>query len=259
MAKAPRTALRLTLLFAAALLVVLLARLPLRWVASLLPASLHCESPEGSLWAGRCGSLSVRTPSGGFLLVGETDWTLHPLALLTAHLSLDLQVRRGLSHAAGRVHLGFGGMNVSHLNAQGPMDPALLPGFPPTWSGRLEVSDLQLALSGGKLVALQGTAIARDLTQQLPQRLPFGSYQVTFPAGSGPALAPGRVNDLGGPLQLQATVTLQPTLQWSLDGEVAARPNGDPVIAQWLQSLPLAADARGQRHFSFASPSFVNP
>ncbi len=245
-------AFRGVLLFLAALLGVLLARLPLRWATPLLPASLHCEAPLGSLWDGHCGSLSVRGGAGTVLLLGEADWVLRPTALFKARLGLDLRLRRGSSEARGRLELGFGSLSVTGLEAQGPMNSQLLPGFPPTWTGQLQVVGGALRLEGGKLVGLAGTAVAQDLVAQSPQRLAYGSYQLRFLPAAGGELPVGEVNDQGGPLELHARLLLKPSLQWSLEGQVSARPAADPALAQLLQSLS-PPDAKGLRPFSVGS------
>jgi hypothetical protein len=247
-----RPALRLGLLLAAAFLLVSLCRLPLRWTTPLLPASLHCESPQGSLWDGRCASLSLRRGSG-FLLLGDVAWQLRPLRLLAAKVALDVKMRRGAAQAAGRLELGITGQELAGLAAQGPLEAALLPGFPPGWSGTLEVAGARLRFKGGNLVAIEGTLVAQELTAHVPQRHAYGSYELRFAktAGSG-QLPPGIVTDQGGPLELHATLQLKPSMQWTLEGDVAARPNAEPDLTQQIEQLG-SPDAKGLRHFAVGS------
>ena len=104
----------------------------------------------------------------------------------------------------------------------------------------------------GPVVGLAGTAVAQDLVAQSPQRLAYGSYQLRFLPAAGGELPVGEVNDQGGPLELHARLLLKPSLQWSLEGQVSARPAADPALAQLLQSLS-PPDAKGLRPFSVGS------
>ena len=239
------------LLFVAAFCAVLIGRLPLRWVAPHLPSDLHCEQPEGSLWAGRCASLSVKRATGAFMLLGDVRWALRPAPLLRARLALDLSLLRGPATARGLVQLGVGHFEVRDLTAQGPLDPGLVPGFPPNWSGSIRITDARLRLDKGQLTALEGTAVASDLVAAGVKRTAYGSYQLKIPRVTDGGLAPGALTDLGGPLEVHGVFRITPKREWTLEGRVAPRPTADPDLVQQIQYLG-GADAQGQRQFSVA-------
>jgi len=64
------------LLVVAVFACTLLVRLPAEAVAWLLPRSIACESPAGTLWHGGCAEIR-----SGALALADVRWTLHPLSL----------------------------------------------------------------------------------------------------------------------------------------------------------------------------------
>ncbi len=241
---------RLALLATVAFAVVFLMRLPLGWVLPLLPKGIHCEEPTGTLWSGHCASLASRTGGNPFLL-GEVGWQLRPWQLFGGHLVLDVALSRGPIRASALVQWGINRLEVRNLSAQGPLDPALVPGFPATWRGELQISDGRLRLDRGLLTVLEGNARASKLAGLGPVPTTYGSYQLRFPPVTGDTLGVGQIRDEGGPLQVQATLRVTPSLEWQLDGLVAARATSDPGLAKQIQYLG-SPDAQGLRPFSLA-------
>ena len=240
----------LGLLFAITFLLVLVFHLPLRWALPLLPRSLQCQGAEGSLWSGHCASLAW-SAAGSAMPLGDVNWSMRPARLLRARLAFDVHVQRGGSQARALAQLGFGTLELLELTAHGPLDPALVRGFPPGWSGELDVTGARVRLEGGKLTALDGSFVARNLVSQQPRPTTWGSYQLRIAPRVGGGLAPGELKDLDGPLQLRGTLTLATDFSWQLEGGVATRPGADPGLAQQLQYLG-APDAQGLRPFSLA-------
>jgi hypothetical protein len=230
--------------------VVLLLRLPLGWAIPLLPTRIQCDGPAGTVWNGRCASLSSRV-GGNAVLLGEVSWQLRPWQLFRGSLALDLALSRGPVHANALVQWSLNRLEVLELAARGPLDPALVPGFPATWRGELQVSGARLRLEKGLLTALEGTARASQLASLGPVPAAYGSYQLQFPRAAGGGLSVGQIHDEGGPLQVQATLRVTPALDWQLDGLVAARATSDPALARQIQYLG-SPDAQGLRPFSLA-------
>lgn len=242
----------LGLIAVSAFAVALVVRLPLNWAARLLPGSISCSEPSGSLWNGHCAALRLRSSATAPpLLLGDTHWKLRGLPLLRARLALDVQVQREDAQAAALVVLGLGGsVVVLGLQADAPLDPALLPGVPPNWRGRLQIADGQIRWSKGALASVAGVVTARDLVAQGPAPTAYGSYELSFtPETGATALPPGRLRDLGGPLQVDGTLQVSPSMTWELNGHVLARPDADPRLARELQYLGTP-DAQGRRVFS---------
>jgi hypothetical protein len=121
-------------LWAVALFVLaLIARLPARWVAPLLPTVAHCVEPSGTVWSGHC----ARAGSASFALT-DVSWKLQPWLLFTGRLGA--WVRSGDPSAPLSASLRFspgGRLDVRDLQGSVAIGSGLLPLFPEGWSGTL--------------------------------------------------------------------------------------------------------------------------
>ncbi|MFM2288984.1 MAG: hypothetical protein RL684_2127, partial [Pseudomonadota bacterium] len=194
-------------MIALALLVLaatVLVRLPAQWALALAPQGVGCELPSGSLWQGGCKGLKA----AGLSLQSAT-WQLHPLALLRARLSLDVQVddTRVTGHA--RIAFSPGGtIDLQDLRAHMPIDSGLLPLFPRGWGGELALALDEARLEHGHPATLRGAAHAQGL-RQLSTAMAFGDYVLRFdqPADANGRLL-GQLADEGGPLALSGQLQL---------------------------------------------------
>jgi hypothetical protein len=59
------------------------------------------------------------------------------------------------------------------------------------------------------------------------------------------------LRDTGGPLEVAGTLTLKPTLEYTIEGVAKARPGAPPALAQGLALLG-PPDAEGRHAISFA-------
>lgn len=226
---------------------ILLARLPASWLLPTSGATFRCASVEGSLWSGYCSGLEV----GGASL-GELTWQLRPARLLLGKLAAHLDVEHppGTS-ARADVEIGLGGTVVAHdVTASLPIDPALLPGVPPTLTGMLHL-DLALArvTKKGVVRALEGRIEAMDLVDHSGYVTPLGSFAVTFPGGT--AEPTGGVRDLGGPLAVEGKLRLTPQPGYDLTGYVTPRASAAPELVNAIQFLGTP-DAQGRRPFGLS-------
>lgn len=236
------------LLGVVAFAITLLVLCPARWAATFLPAGTSCSSWSGSIWSGRCDGLRVNA-AGAAPLADTLSWKLHPLALLRARVSADIELEQAAVQAQGRLTAGRGGsLQVESLNASGLLDKRLLAALPTGWSARFEVRDASVDYSGAMLRQLGGTFTARDLRDQRGTVL--GDYQIQFtPQPAAPFT--GQLRDLAGPLQLNATVRVEANRSWQLDGTAVLRPGSPPSLARALDQLGTA-DLNGQRKISIA-------
>jgi hypothetical protein len=235
------------LLVAAIFAITVLVRLPAGVLPLLLPASIHCQSPTGTLWHGSCRELS-----SGALALSDVRWGLHPLALLRAHLLVDVQSDD--ARAAGQAQLmlhGNGDLQIQALNASLRLQGGLS-ALPPGWSGALQLAIDQASMQGGYLTAIEGVITVRQLHSDNPPA-ELGSFQLQFPGRESTGAAPmlGTLRDLEGPLSLQGQLQLLPSGAYELSGTVAARDSSSADLQQMLQLLgPL--DAQGRHTFSLA-------
>ena len=234
------------LLVAAVFALTLLIRLPAAVLGWLLPRSVACESPAGTLWRGSCAD--VRS---GALELADVDWRLHPLSLLRAQAALDVDSNDPRARGNGHVTLHANGdLDMTTLNASLPLEGGLLP-VPAGWSGVLGVDIDQASVRGGHVTALQGRLTARSLRMSHPDA-DLGSFELNFPtAPVGDQPMSGTLRDLGGPLSLSGQLQLRRDGSYELDGILAPRDTSSAELQQLLNLLG-PPDADGRRAVSFA-------
>ena len=226
-----------------------LARAPASWLSTALPATVGCQSPSGSLWQGRCGQLHFQ---GGSL--EGVSWTLHAWPLLRGRVDLDLRSTDARAAGTARVSLGMGGrLTLQDLHADLPIASGLLPLFPAGWNGQLQLAMDTLEFRAGRLISIQGSAVARTLAQRNPP-MPFGSFELHFaPASSAgaPDSAPitGVLRDLGGPLAVSGTLTIRNGNEYELTGLARSRIEASGELAKAVEFLG-PSDEQGRRSFT---------
>ena len=221
-------------------ILVLLVRLPARWVGPLLPHGVHCQQLDGSAWRGACTGLTANASA-----LGDLSWDLHPLQLLRGRLDLGLDLTNQGNYVRGDVAFGFGGaLHGRDLSMDLPLTSALVSSLPAGAHARLLGKLSRIEWTGKYLSELQGELDIQDLVGS--QGVAFGNYQAIF--GSG---ASGVVHDTGGPLALDATLQLNHDPGYVLQGRVAARPSASPDLTDVLKYLG-SPDAAGRRPFSLA-------
>jgi hypothetical protein len=227
---------------------VLLVRLPARWISPLLPHGVHCQQLDGSAWRGSCTGL---TANGSAL--GDLSWDWHALQLLRGRFDLGLDLTNQGSYVRGEVAFGFGGaLHGRDLAVDLPLTSALISSLPAGAHARLLANLSRLEWTGKFLADLQGELDIQDLVGA--QGVAFGNYQAIFGPDSGSgsaAVLSGVVRDRGGPLALDATLQLNHDPGYVLQGRVAARPSASPDLNDVLKYLG-SADATGRRPFSLA-------
>jgi general secretion pathway protein N len=234
------------LLVVAVFALTLLIRLPADVIAWLLPRSVACESPGGTLWHGGCAE--VRSAA---LTLADVRWTLHPLSLLRAQAALDVNSNDPRARGSAQLTLHSNGdLDIATLNASLALEGGVVP-VPAGWSGVLDLGIDRAGLRGGHIVAVQGTLTVRSLRMEHPGT-DLGSFELKFPdapVGDAPML--GTLRDLGGPLSLAGQLQLRPDGNYELDGSIAPRDASSADLQQVLNLLG-PPDAAGRHPVSFA-------
>lgn len=239
----------IVLLGLAAFLLTLVIVMPARWVALALPARVQCDAWAGSIWQGQCQQLSISDNGRSTLRLTSLRWKLHPAALLRLSLSAEFQGAWAQGSAAGRVLVRPGGqVQLRDVQGQSGLDQSFLGSLPAGWNGRLELRQVELDWDAGQVGRLGGELIVSDLADARGSAL--GSYQAQFASSTTPPFT-GELRDTGGPVELQAQLTLSADRSWSLDGRMRARNTGDAALARRLDVLS-PADASGWRRVSAA-------
>jgi hypothetical protein len=222
---------------------VVLYRMPASWLTSLLPPQVGCTVVDGSVWSGHCKGLYA-----GGRLVGNADWTLHPLALLALKLAVHVVLNSQTAMASADVETrSASSVTLRNVVADLPLDQAVLPQLPPTLRGHAHLTLERVRLTDGVVTALEGAIEVRDLVDRSMGETQLGSYALSFPpdATGDPV---GRLHDLGGPLSVEGTLLLTPKPGYKVDLRVGARPSASPVLRQNLQYLQIMGppDAQGR-------------
>ena len=224
---------------------VVLARLPARWLTAKLPAELRCDDPGGTIWHGDCASLALRGQP-----LGSVAWVIHPQGLLLAHIDAQLQLSGPKLTGSSAVTLGRSGdLTLRDLKIGVDLPTPLIPRLAPDLSGHVQADLSELQIASGWIRDIRGRIECDQLFSGGPQSASLGNFELRFtdPPHSGQTV--GQLHDLGGPLDVQGTLTLGATPGYLLEGSVAARPQASEVLRNLLARLG-AADATGHHRFA---------
>jgi general secretion pathway protein N len=231
---------------------IVLYSMPASWVVPRPPAVVTCGAVTGSIWHGNCAGLTLAGQPWG-----DVRWSLHAGSLLALMLNAHVSVSRGPARAEADVSTGLTGLaalargagriTLRNLEADLPLDPALIPLMPPAYGGRAHAELTLLTLSGGLPTQIEGRVDLHDVVDHGSGNTALGSYSLTFPPGAS-GLPTALIRDLGGPLAVDGTVRLTQPPGYHIQGLVAARPTASADVAQSLKYLG-SPDAQGRRQF----------
>lgn len=222
--------------------------LPASWFAALLPAQVTCSELGGSIWHGECIGLKFQ---GGDL--GDATWNLAAGSAITGRLVGDAEVHGGELTASAGLDLKFNGSGeLRNVVARIPLNPQVIPQFPPNQRGRIAADLKRVVLAeGARLGPLEGTLELHDLQQVGANPLTLGSYRVTFAAaGQTSGSTVGQLHDLGGPFAVDGTVTLTPPNSYLVQGYITGRTADAERLVREI-TLGAQPDASGRSVLSF--------
>jgi general secretion pathway protein N len=224
------------------------AHLLLGW---LLPANapVRLGTPVGTPWHGQARQLQI----GGSRL-GRVSWHIHPWALFTGRLDYDLHVQGEMTRLDGEAALSPGGKIVVS-NLRGPLAlSAVLPWFqlplpPNSATGRLVLDLDRFVFADRRPTTIRGRIKLNKLNALRPQPMPLGGYVATF--STNDSGIHGRARDTGGPIHLDATITIKKNGHYQARGTLTPRGDADAHLKQVLPFLGRTDDD-GNTHFSFS-------
>jgi hypothetical protein len=230
----------------AGFVLALLVTWPLRWLTPLLPDSLECATPTGTVWAGQCVALRV-----GPNALGTIAWNLRAAELLRGRVGGDMRVQQPGLSLQGVVAVGLtGAVHARDLRGELELGYTFIERLAPNLRGRVVFDVAEIAFSDGWVRELQGRVDVTGLQQTYPQPLALGDYTIRFAGGAdSEGRLIGQLQDRGGPLDVRGTLALTAQPGYELVGSVRARPEAPPVLAQQIQFLG-SSDAEGRRPFS---------
>ena len=239
----------ISLLAIIAFAIILISRLPVRWVAGFIPKNVTCAELSGTVWDGSCAGLVAQN-----IQVGDVTWQLKAASLLRSKLAGHLDVVRGTNFVRGDVEAASGGtITARNLQVDMPLDPTLIPQLPRDLSGLVRATLQSIHIEKGAITSVQGVVEAHDLVQRSNgQRLALGDYSLTFPAADPSQEPVGQLQSLSGPLNVQGTLRLTREPGFALEGLVSSGPTASPELTRQLAYLG-SPDAQGRRPFSVAA------
>ncbi len=242
---------RIALIGVLGILVVVIAVLPASLANKFLPPAVRAEDFSGTLWHGSAGRISAAGRDAGAL-----EWHLHPLALFKLRLEADLHWVKGSFVVDGAAALSRSDFQASDLRGGGPIADLSTFGVPPGWHGLAEIRIRNIAadLAGPSpsLRAAEGEIDVADVSSpQVAGGSDIGSYALTFDDASLSANGEARAAlvDKGGPLSLDASITLTPQSRTGmLSGTVKERAEAPAALRKELDNVAQlhARDAQGR-------------
>jgi general secretion pathway protein N len=238
----------------AALACFTVATLPASLIAGFVQRSgLSATEYSGSLWSGVARDVSLRGAT-----LGELRWRARPLALLRGRIAADLALARPDGSVSATVAAGFGeAVELSDLRLDVPLEflAQLAPGMARDWHGRALGTFAGIRLVAGWPVEARGELDLLGLAMPALRGAAIGSYHLVVPdpqtASAGSASVTARAADKGGPLAVDALLTLAPGRSFRFEGTVAPRADASPDLARALEILG-PADAAGRREFGMS-------
>jgi hypothetical protein len=234
-----------------AVIAVVIAVLPASLANKFLPPAVRGEDFSGTLWHGSAGRITVDGRDAGAL-----EWHLHPLALFELRLDADLHWVRGGFVVDGAASLSRSNFQASDLRGGGPLEDLAAFGLAPGWRGvaKIRVRFIALGLRGPSpsLRAAAGEIdVANASSPQVAGGSDIGNYALTFDVASLSSSSEARADlvDKGGPLMLNASITLTPQSRTGmLSGSVKERADASPALRKDLDDVAQlhARDAQGR-------------
>ncbi|MGD9843439.1 MAG: type II secretion system protein N [Steroidobacteraceae bacterium] len=219
-------------------------------IKQLAKHGIQVSSSSGSVWHGQVTDLRA-----GVLNLGNIDWQVRFMSLLTGKLAADVKLKQNTGFANGRVSIGLSGkLQLNQMSASLPLQSIVgSGGLPGGWTGTAQAKFDELILDNNWPVAARGTLDVIDLTGPASQPNNIGAYRLSFPAnGSNATTVIGDLQDLdGASLSVAGQLKLTSDRNYLLETQVAARTNTPASIANGMQYLG-AADAQGRRPFSLS-------
>ncbi len=204
---------------------------------------------HGTVWSGAAQQLQYRKR-----VVGAVDWRLSLWGLLLGRVGGDLRLVQGDAYLQSEARAPISGEELALSELEGrlplPTIQPFLPMIPLPLDGVVSLKLQQLELSSeGRLQRAEGRIVWHQAGVTAPQPLAFGDLQLSLTTAEEGVIE-GRISDSGGPMQLNATLTLQADGGYNLKGKVSARESAPKELRSSLALLGRA-DSQGNYPLNF--------
>jgi general secretion pathway protein N len=234
-----------TLIFILWLIATIPARLVLAHVSNAVP-SFYAEGVTGTVWSGKAARIVI-SAAGINQDLGETQWQLHPLALLLGKLSVTVDARNGRDRFATDASFSLGG-RLSLSDTDVTLPASIIRSWVP----------LPAQIDGTLALQLKSLSVANAVADDLDGVLTWQDARIDFSGtpvrigGVAARLSLGdkgqykvALADLGGDLGIAGQLLYMPQdRNWSADVQLTPRPGLDPNVAAMIGQFG-ARDASG--------------
>ena len=224
--------------------VVLVATFPamIAWRVA-APETVVAAGVRGSAWHGRADMALISE-----MRLVDLQWTLRPLELLRGRMGVRFDTRLDDGFVQGQLAVSASGqrMWMRDLQAAFPLQPLATAAGYRGVGGQLSIDLAHLTLIDEWPERVQGTIGIGQLVISDLGRESLGDFTLALEGEDARVL--GQLSDRGGPVEVQATLRLEPDGSYELAGRVQARNEATQELRQIIEMLG-AADASGMRQF----------
>jgi general secretion pathway protein N len=188
---------------------------------------------QGTLWAGQFDRIDYQGQS-----FQAVNWDLNLFSLLVGQVTADVSLRfNGQSVKANVSQSLFGGLTLSDVNAKlGAKQLVQMLRIPAMkLDGEFIVNLKTVELEGNRPTDIDGRVVWSGAETRFPQRILLGDLSAT--ASTEDEIITVILKDGGGPLQMDATVSLDPENNYSLNGSMMARDGRQSMLGRSLAML----------------------
>lgn len=205
---------------------------------------------SGTVWEGKAQQLQYNNKA-----IAEVHWELSPWGVLLGRVSSSLELLDAESYLQARATLPIGGGAVSLSEIKGRLPLAQiqphLTMVPLPLDGELSLKLDHLVVGAwGKLQQADGRIVWHQAAVQLMEKLSFGDLQMSLHSVEGGGIE-GTIADSGGPLQLNATITLSGEGAYQLEGQVKPNESAPKELRNALAMLGKS-DSQGNYPLTFS-------
>lgn len=229
--------------------VLVVRAIPAQWGIWLANVPVQMDGISGTIWSGR--SENVALPfEGGVFSLGELNWKLQPLSLLTlnpcANVSTELANQTIEGVACSSI---TGNVTLKDLEVNLPAAAAEM-WAPVSVQGDVFVQIERLKLSGNTIQALDGKGSWTGAKYHNSQTwMNLGAIAFELSEGNAGKMS-AKIFDLEGPLELDLESQFNLTGQFDIRGDIVLRQNAPQEIAQLLTIIAKQRE-RGRFYFEW--------
>jgi general secretion pathway protein N len=235
-------------------LVFVISNIPAIWGAYLLTrgTGVALSGVTGTLWNGRASLASVRTSNQEYSL-GQLNWSLNPLSLLTLSPCAQVTTKLPMQQFDGEICAGSGGV-IKMRNADVSLPVALLQAnIPVPIQGQFSSHIDTLELRGNVLLKLKGNFTWNGARVNTGNSwLDIGSYAAEL-SDNGNNGVSAKFFQLSGPVDVNLQIELAAPSGGTVKGELAApqsffdSANARDLLSMFAQQDRV--DEQGKTHY----------